>query len=201
MAFVVMNRVWQAIATIGAPIIVTLLVLWWWQEPAPDPYTWLCWLHLPLLMFHEVEEYVFPGGFVRYMNTRSPMADMVPGDDLPLTEPFVLFGNMGIWLVIILGALLAEQAPWLAMGGVVIQILNVVSHPIMFPIKQPGYNPGLVTAVFVLIPYMTTMFWYAATHPVMGTGGFVLAIGTGVGFNALFVLSSRIVVMRAKRRS
>jgi hypothetical protein len=192
-----LNRVWQVGATAGGPVILTLLILRWWQEPAPNLYTWLCWLHLPLLMLHETEEYVFPGGFVRYMNTRSVFADFSPRDDLPLNEPLVFFTNIGIWIFIILGALLAEQAPYVAMAAVVLQILNLIAHPIMFQFKNPGYNPGLVTTLVILLPYMTFMFWYVITHDILGTGGFILAIAIGVGFLVVLVASSRIMLMRA----
>ena len=84
MSYARCNKVWQILATVGAPIITTLLVLRWWQHPPPDTYVWLCWLHLPLTMFHETEEYVFPGGFVQHMNTFPLFAKKFPGENEPL---------------------------------------------------------------------------------------------------------------------
>lgn len=198
MSFTVVNRLWQAGATAGAPVILTLLVLRWWQEPAPDLFGWLCWLHLPLFMFHEVEEYVLPGGFVRYMNTRSVLSSFSPRDDLPLNEPLVLFGNMLFWLVIVLGALLADHAPYVAMAAVFMQLLNVVAHPIMFPLKHPGYNPGIATALVLILPYMTVMFSYTIANKILGAGGFILAFAIGMGCNIVFVAVTRIMVFRAR---
>jgi hypothetical protein len=198
MSFAAINRLWQVGATVAAPVLLTLLILRWWHYPAPSVFAWLCWLHLPLLMIHETEEYVFPGGFVRYLNTRSPLSTFSPREDLPLNEPIVFVVNMGLWLLIIVGAILAENAPYIAMAAVVVQLLNVISHPIMFPFKQSGYNPGLVTALVIILPYMTLMFWYVIANSILGIGGFILAFAIGMGCNVAFAASTRFALMRAK---
>ena len=49
------NRFWQSATLLLAPPLIILLV---WLRPSMNPYQWLLWLHLPLLMLHEAEEYV-----------------------------------------------------------------------------------------------------------------------------------------------
>jgi hypothetical protein len=61
-------------------------------------------LHLPFIMFDEIEEYVIaPQSFKEFFNTRSPLGS---GDnpDFPLDEGYVFQVNLGIaWPLIIIG--------------------------------------------------------------------------------------------------
>ena len=71
MNYPAVNRIWQSATLFLAPLLIVLLV---WYRPELDPYQWLLCLHLPLLMFHESEEYVLaPVGFKEFFNLKRPV--------------------------------------------------------------------------------------------------------------------------------
>ena len=98
------NRFWQSATLFLAPQLIVLLI---WFRPSMDAYQWLLWLHLPLLMLHEAEEYVLaPTSFKEFFNLKSPMGTKTD-PDYPLDEGYVFQVNMMIaWPMVILGAIL-----------------------------------------------------------------------------------------------
>ncbi len=81
-------------------------------------------LHLPLLMFHEIEEYVLaPVSFKEFFNTRSPMGSGV-NPDFPRDEGYVFPVNIIIaWAIIIVGAALADFAPWVGLSMIWFEVI------------------------------------------------------------------------------
>lgn len=154
MNFQKINRLWQSATLFLAPILLVVLI---WLRPAMEAYQWLLWLHLPLLMFHEAEEYVLaPMSFKEFFNLKT-FAGSRTDPNYPLDEGYVFQVNLGLaWPVIILGALLAPVAPWLGFAMIWFElIINNIMHTILFQGAKPTYNPGLITNSFVLLPYGT----------------------------------------------
>ena len=106
------NRFWQSSTLLLAPPLIVLLI---WLRPSMNPYQWLLWLHLPLLMLHEAEEYVLsPMSFKEFFNLKT-FAGSKADPDYPLDEAYVFQVNIVVaWPVVILGAILAPVAPWLS---------------------------------------------------------------------------------------
>ncbi len=156
-----LNRFWQSATLFLAPPLLILLI---WFRPSMDAYQWLLWLHLPLLMLHEAEEYVLaPLSFKQFFNLKTPMGSKTD-PDYPLDEGYVFQVNLLIaWPVVILGAILAPVAPWLGFSMIWFElIINNVMHTILFQGDKPTYNPGLITNSFLLLPYGTWTLLTAA---------------------------------------
>ena len=148
------NRFWQSATLFLAPILIVLLI---WLRPSMEPYQWLLWLHLPLLMLHEAEEYVLsPMSFKEFFNLKT-FAGSKTNPDSPLDEGYVFQVNIVIaWPVVILGAILAPVMPWLGFSMIWFElVMNNIMHTILFQGAKPAYNPGLITNSFVLLPYGT----------------------------------------------
>lgn len=179
------NRFWQSATLFIAPPLIVLLV---WLRPQLDPYQWLLWLHLPLLMLHEAEEYVLaPTSFKEFLNLTSPLGSK-NDPDYPLDEGYVFQVNILIaWPMVILGALLAPVAPWVGFSMIWFELLlNNAMHTIGFQGEKPTYTPGLVTNSFLLLPYGTWVLLTAtgfftptdwALSALLGVG-IVAALGT-----------------------
>jgi len=138
------NHFWQSLNLLLAPILFTLLIIFRQDMPL---WMWLMALHLPILMIHEVEEYVLaPKSFKEFVNVNSPLGSG-KDPDFPLDEAYVFQVNILIaWPVIILGAVLANVAPWIGMSMIWFQIvINNVMHTVGFQTGKPTYNPGLLT--------------------------------------------------------
>jgi hypothetical protein len=184
--FTRLNRWWPLVlGGVGAPVVLTVLIFLGVTDGGITFYQWLLWLHLPLLWFHEYEEYFLPGGFKRFFNTETPLAADPPSEDVPLNDPYEFAVNAFFWTVIIAGALLANVAPWVGLIGVMGQLcLNNFTHTVVFQSRHRGYNPGLITTVFVLMPYCTLVIAYIIANGVFTTTDWVL----GLVFSVLPVL-------------
>jgi hypothetical protein len=147
-----LNHLWQSATLIIAPALIVVLV---WLKPNMEPFQWLLWLHLPLLMFHEAEEYVLsPLSFKEFANLKTRLGSGTD-PEFPLDEGYVFQVNIIIaWPVIIIGAILAPIAPWVGFSMIWFELMiNNVMHTIFFQGDKPSYNPGLITNSFLLIPY------------------------------------------------
>lgn len=183
MKFKKINKLWQlAGGGLLAPTILVLMICWRVTDPTLDKYQWLLLLHLPILMIHEYEEYILPGGFKEFLNTKSPLAPKVLKEDVPLSEPYVFFVNIIVlWLWIILGAVFAKTIPWIGVGPIFLQLLiNNITHTIAFQTKQKGYNPGLITTIFLLMPYCVFVIWYIIKYNVFTQSDWVYGLASGL---------------------
>ncbi|MBL8967266.1 MAG: HXXEE domain-containing protein [Spirochaetaceae bacterium] len=180
MNFRKVNHLWQSLALLLAPIILTLLLVF---RREMSPWTWMLALHLPFLMFHEIEEYVLsPMSFKEFFNTKSPLGS---GRDpeYPLDEAYVFQVNIGIaWPVVIAGAALADLAPWMGMAMIWFEIIiNNIMHTVFFQGgRKPTYNPGLVTNCLVLVPYCVLAIVTAAGFFRWWDWGLSLVLGAGL---------------------
>ena len=158
------NKLWQLSSGVLASVLITLLFLMLPNQYNSNLFGWLLWFHLPLLMFHEFEEYVFPGGFKHFFNTYTLFSKEIPQENAPLNEIKIFVINMSTWLWIILGALLAEITPWIGTGAMIFQLVNVAAHLYLMQLIKPGYNPGIITTLFLLIPYIVILTWVTITQ-------------------------------------
>ena len=183
MKFSRLNMLWQTIGGLLAPVILTILLIQKYAEPNLNPYQWLMWLHLPLLFLHEYEEYVIsPDGFKKFANTHTPISLNPPQEDTPVNDEMIFVVNIIGWIWAIAGALLAKIAPWIGAGFLILQILiNCLTHPVVFQLRRKAYNPGLATTLVILIPYITSVFWYLVTNNLFTTTDWVLTFVLGFG--------------------
>jgi hypothetical protein len=183
MNFKKVNRLWQLTGGgILAPIILVFMICELVTNPTINKYQWLLWLHLPIMMIHEYEEYVFPGGFKEFLNTKSPLAPKTLKEDVPLSEPYLFFVNIIVfWSWIILGGIFAPNIPWIGFGPILLQLLiNNITHTVAFQTKQHGYNPGLFTTIFLLMPYSTFVIWYIIKYNIFTPNDWALGIISGL---------------------
>ncbi len=148
------NHYWQSATLLLAPILITVLI---WFRPEMELYQWLMWLHLPLLMLHESEEYVLsPRSFKEFFNLNTKFGSKTD-PNFPLDEGYVFQVNILLaWPMVILGALLATVAPWIGFAMIWFElIINNVMHTVLFQGKKLSYNPGLITNCLLLLPFGT----------------------------------------------
>ncbi len=188
MNYPAINRIWQSATLFIAPLLIVLLI---WFKPEMELYQWLLCLHLPLLMLHESEEYVLaPLSFKEFFNLKSPFGSKTD-PNFPLDDAYVFQVNIVIaYPVVILGALLANVAPWLGFSMIWFElIVNNAMHTVLFQSAKPSYNPGLVTNSFLLLPYgMITLLVAAGLFTPLD---WVLSLIIGVGVSAALGMKTR----------
>jgi len=135
-------------------ILFAILFIWLFIDPYLNIYIWFFWLHLPILMVHQFEEYIFPGGFqnivnIEFFKTSNP--------NFPLSNRLAFILNIGLWLLFILAAIVEFNAIWLPLITLIFNLGNGLGHGIFAPLKQRCYNPGFFSGLFLIIPF-TTLF-------------------------------------------
>jgi hypothetical protein len=135
-------------------------------------------------MFHESEEYVLaPLSFKEFFNLNGFQVNIM------IAYPLV-----------ILGAILANVAPWLGFSMIWFElILNNAMHTILFQPAKPRCNPGLITNSFLLLPY-------GMLSLLVATGFFtgldwVLSVILGVGVAAALGMKTRGRLAKLKESS
>jgi hypothetical protein len=191
------NPIWQRIGAFLGPVLLTLLVCF---KLTDTSFTWIAflfWIHLPLLMIHETEEYIFPGGFEKFANYDTILSKDPPQPDSPLSPAYGLFVNMSAWVWAILGGLLANTLPWVGMGLIIFQlIINGIQHTALFQIKKQGYNPGFITTFLLLNPFCVVTIFYGLKFNILNSMDWFLALILGIGY--ILVLISITTLKRQK---
>lgn len=192
------NDIWTRLGAFLGPILITVFICVKFTDPG---FTWLAflyWVHLPLIMIHETEEYILaPVGFEKFANYFTVLSKDPPEENSPLSPAYKLFVNMSIWIWAILGGLLVYIVPWVGMGLIIFQLLiNGIQHTIIFQIKKPGYNPGFLTTWLVLNPYCVVTIFYAYYSQALTSMDWILALVLGVGF--IGVLLAKTMSKRSK---
>lgn len=178
------NNIWQRLGIFLGPILITIFIFIKFTDLNFSWLAFLFWIHLPLIMIHETEEYVLsPISFEKFANYYTILSKDPPQEDSPLSPAYKLFVNMSIWIWAILGGLLVSIAPWVGIGLIIFQLLiNGIQHTIIFQIKKPGYNPGFITTWLVLNPYCVLTILYAYSIHALSSLEWLLALILGVGF-------------------
>ena len=111
----------------------------------------LLWVHFVFLLFHQFEEYVYPGKFKEFYNENILATNKITS--FPLNDKGIILVNVILgWTAYFLSAILGENFIWFAIGLLGVTILNGIMHTIMFIVKRK-YNPGFITGFFLFIPF------------------------------------------------
>ncbi len=169
---------WPA-STIFLAIYITIMLILFVRDDYP---LLLIWAQLPVYFLHEFEEYILPGGFVKWFNRR------VLGsfrDDWPMTPLVTLWINVPIiFTAFPIGAILATEIDikyglWMAYFSVI----NASSHVVLALIFR-GYNPGLVVSVLLNIPVGIYAITYLSSHGLVSTTANVASLLIGIAIQA-----------------
>jgi hypothetical protein len=140
---------------------------------------WVAGLALPILLSHQTEEWVRPGGFLAFCNEELLGSDQ---PDWPLSERDGFHVNVSLgWSTAILGALLWHRTPALAAGVLLMEVANVGMH-VGMAVRRRRYNPGVGTAVMLMAPHAVIGAREVVRSGRLSRRGGLLAAGTGVAF-------------------
>lgn len=174
-----LRKYWQdAGAIIGVVVCVVLLM----NQAILSDITGMLWLSFVAILFHQFEEYRWPGYFAGLFN--NVMFKSEAPDHYPLNTQSAMIINVAIAYVFYLLPVWFPQVIWLGLAPVFMGFFQVVWHGIVVNIKAKTlYNPGLFTALLLHVPVGT---WYiyeivqrdlpTATDWIGGTIYFVFAV-------------------------
>jgi len=107
-------------------------------------------LQTPLYMLHQTEEYIFPGGFGKFFNTK--IFNLVT-EDKPLDENFIFYVNvLLIWIALPVFGLLSTLNYSFGLWLPYFSLFAGVAHIALALKAKKLYNPGLLMSLFINIP-------------------------------------------------
>jgi len=151
----------------------------------------------PLYMLHEIDEYVFPGGFAQFMNQN--IFKMDPESGL-LDASAVFWINMVVWIVMPLFSLWAIFDINQAIALPYFFIFQAVVHLILGIVGKRLINPGMISAWLVHVPWGIWTIWLlvqtgAVSNPFWNPG-----LRDGLLIVLAMMLANRFLVFRYRRR-
>jgi hypothetical protein len=109
----------------------------------------LRWAPLPAYFWHQTEEWVWPGGFLPWVNREVLGSD---DDEYPITRRLGCAINTGGgWALAALAGVRGADSPALGSAVSAMLVANAVFH-VRESARARGYRPGLATAVLVMAP-------------------------------------------------
>jgi hypothetical protein len=109
---------------------------------------------LVIYFVHQIEEHLWPGGFRQFTDAHVFHSG---NDDWPVTiEGVALVNTAYVWLPIGLAVAFPQELRWVGFAWVGPTLINGIIH-IVSTIRLRIYNPGLVTAVVLFLPFTIAM--------------------------------------------
>ncbi len=156
-----------------------------------DYALFLIWLQTIVYLLHQFEEYVLPGGFVKFFNTK-PLGSKI--DDFPLNIRSSFWINIPIIFIgFPLSAILAGYVNIsIGLWTAYFSIINAISHVGMFFWFK--YNPGLIVSLFLNIPIGVYTIYYFTSHNLASVDVNLVSLAIGLLIQAsLMVYGFRIL--------
>lgn len=135
------------------------------------------------IFLHFFEEFGFPGGFPYVgMKVELRITGMDPRH-WPLNQANAMFGNFCFAVLVYLLPLFLPDVRFLTLAAAIFAFAEVLMHLVVFNIAlKTWYNPGLLTAVFGLLPISLWYFSQVWEQHLYSWGDVGLAI-VWIGFN------------------
>jgi hypothetical protein len=180
------------------PRVAALLAAPCWGAAAASARasdTWVPSLALPILLSHQTEEWVRPGGFLPFCNERL-LGSGRP--TWPLTERDGFHVNVTIgWGSAVLAAAQWERTPAPAAFVVWIEAGNALMHTGM-ALRERRYNPGLLTAWLLMATHAAAGAVSIRRSGRLSPRGARLAAAAGIAFSAGMPLAMKARMRRSR---
>jgi Protein of unknown function with HXXEE motif len=159
-----------------------------------DEGLWVAGLAFPILVSHQTEEWVWPGGFLPFCNERLLGSDR---PEWPLTERDGFHVNVTIgWVSAVAGLALWRRTPLVAAGVLWMEAGNVLMHTAM-AVRERRYNPGVVTAAMLMASHAAAGGRWLARSGRASRRQRLLTTAAGIAFAGL-PLAMKMRMRRAK---
>lgn len=145
-----MSWIYKYWAKIGGILACGIILFVLFSGMKPTDIKALLWFHFSILLLHQFEEYIFPGGFQDFFDKTIQDKNLLK---VSLNDKGVILVNIVLgWTAYFLSAISGARILWLAVGILGITISNGMIHTIMFIIKR-RYVPGVITGLLLFIPF------------------------------------------------
>ena len=154
---------------------------------------WVAALALPILVSHQTEEWVRPGGFLPFCNERL-LGSEEP--TWPLTERDGFHVNVSVgWASAVAGTVLWRRTPAVAAAVLWLEAGNALMHSAM-ALRERRYNPGLATGGLLMGTHAVAGGAWLARSGRMSRRASLAAAAAGVAFSAGLPLAMKLRMHR-----
>jgi hypothetical protein len=138
---------WPKVAAIAAPLSTAALLVRRDRLDAGDCWRWAA---MPVLLWHQVEEWVWPGGFIEWLNRDF----LGSSEDLaPLSPARAAVVNVQLgWGMSLAASTLGDRVPAVAIAVCSSHVANAAMH-LGWAARHRRWDPGAVTAATLLVPW------------------------------------------------
>jgi hypothetical protein len=155
---------------------------------------WVALLGLPILLAHQTEEWVRPGGFLPFCNERLLGSDR---PTWPLSERDGFHVNVTVgWGTAIAAATLWRRSAVPATVVLWMEAGNTALHAGM-AVRERRYNPGVVTGIALMGVHAVASARALHRSGRLGRRGAIVAFGVGIAIDAGLPLTMKRRMRRA----
>ena len=152
----------------------------------------------PLYMLHEIDEYVFPGGFAQFMNTKIYKTD--PEDGLLDAAAVFWINVVAVWIALSFFSLWALFDIRQAIAIPYFFIFQAVVHLILGIVGKRIINPGMVSAWLIHVPWGIWTIWLLVRAGVITNPYWNADLLCGLLINVALLFVGRVLLVRYKLR-
>ncbi len=181
-------------AKAGLVLSVFLIVFLFAFVLNQDNVVFIILIQTPLYMLHQAEEYVFPGGFGMFFNTR---VFGLETEDEPVDQNFIFFVNiLLIWIALPVFGLLSLKDYQFGLWIPYFSLFAGVSHILLSIKAKSFYNPGLIVSLLINIPFGLWSVLYLINRGFLDNFFLNPHFLIGLGTNALLPVLGVIILRR-----
>ena len=152
----------------------------------------------PLYMLHEIDEYVFPGGFAQFMNSKIYKTD--PEDGLLDTAAVFWINVVAVWIGLSFFSLWAVIDIRQAIAIPYFFIFQAVVHLILGIVGKRIISPGMASAWLVHVPWAIWTIWLLVQAGIITNPYWNSDLLTGLLINVALLFVGRVLLVRYKLR-
>jgi hypothetical protein len=152
-----------------------------------DP-DWVFWLVWPMATLHTIEEYIWPGGFLRYFNGVA-WGSKDPHGPLTARRAFWTDAVAGVAnpIVVLVMSIVYLPAVWFF---VAVLLTNGFFH-LCETLKTGRYFPGAITGAVLYIPGFTAITYFYVERGLVSGWDLAVTFALGLAFTAGFFYQVR----------
>jgi len=173
----------QLLNGIFAVVFVSIAL---WVVASPERRTnpaFIFWYVPAVALLHTLEEYVWPGGFVRWFNTIA-FGSTDPNSPLSARRALMTDGAAALAIVPAM-FFFGRSTPMLVLVFASLLMINAFFH-LCEVFKTGVYSPGAGTALVLYLPVLSWVGYFYVSNDFVSPIQLTIAFSIGVGFTIIF---------------
>lgn len=187
---------WPYLAAAAAPVATAVVVAR--RDQLGEDVRWALWTAPAALLWHQTEEWFWPGGFLPWFNREVLGSD---ADEFPITRRGGLVINVAIgWGVTAAAARGGMRTPALGASALAVNVANGAMH-VALAARRRRWNPGTVSSATLFLPLGVAGLVAIARDPRGGARSLAIGLAVGAASGAGTFAGMRARLARSRRRA